>query len=589
MSGLSPIVHFQGESLSAEWQQALIEVRVEKQFQIPSRVTIRFTDPGYSLLSKSKIKLGTKVVVDAPDGKNLASAEVTAITCEQRPGEQPELGIEALDQSHRLGRDTAIKVYQNMTYSDIVRELATDCSLKAEVDATEGKIEYLMQAESGMALMTEAARRTGFDWWVDGETIHFKRPSRDGEEVELTLGKDLRSFSARASGLQPSTVMVDGWDRTSQELVSSTADKESVPFPDSKFAELVKGAQKAFGDTKVVSVGLGATTVSEAKALAQSVLDRAVTSTVTAKGVAEGDARLKLGVMVHVSGAGPMSGKYPLTAVEHLYRPSSGFVTRLVSGERRPTTLVDTLAGGVAAGAYGGPAHLRNGLTVGKVTSNHDRDSKYVGHVRVRYPGMSSETESGWARVLTVGGGKERGSVWIPEVDDEVLVGFEGGDARRPVVIGGLYGDKSTMPEVQIQDGKVQSRAMTSRLGHAIAFLDGADTDKQAIQMWVAGKETLLHMGKDKVSLVVGQGKPFELIAGPAKIQISKEGDLSMKAPNISIEADQKLSLKAVEIAVEATTTLDMKSNFETKLAGAMLEMKAQGVAKLGGAMVEIN
>lgn len=587
MSGLSPVVRLGGESLSPEWQLALLEVRVEKAFQVPYRVTIRFTDPGYALLARSSVKLGTAVAVLSPDGEELAAAEVTAITCEQRPGEHPELGIEALDKSHRLGRDTVVKVYQATKYSDIVRQVALGLDLGLDIDQTEETLDYLMQAESGMALITEAARRTGFDWWTDDGVFHFKRPSPDGARVRLTLGAELRSFSARASGLQPSTVVVDGWDRTTQKLVTSSAEKGSVPHPESKFADLVKPANEAFGSASVVSVGLGATSVPEAKALAQSVLDRAVASAVTAKGVADGDARVKLGVTVEVSAAGPMTGGYPVTAVEHLYRPSSGFVTRFASGERRPTTLIDTLAGGAAVAAYGGPAHLRNGLTVGKVTSN--KDEKNMGRVRVRYPGMSSEAESGWARVLTVGGGKDRGSVWIPEVDDEVLVGFEGGDARRPVVIGGLFGDSATIPAVEIEDGKVQSRAMTSRLGHVIAFLDGNAPDKQAIEMQLAGKKTAVHLGKDQVTVTAPDGTPVEITAGGTSIKFSKSGDVSIAAGNINLKANEKISLQAPQIAVQADTTLDMKGSVEAKLSGGILDMQGQDAAKLAGGIVAIN
>ncbi len=587
MSRLSPMVRFDGQSLAQEWQLALIEVRVEKQFQVPSRVTIRFTDPGYALLSRSSVKLGTVVEVLSPDGDELAAAEVTAITCEQRPGEQPELGIEALDKSHRLGRDTTVKVYQATKYSDIVRQLALDLGLELDIDQTEETLDYLMQAESGMALITEAARRTGYDWWVDSGVFHFKRPSPDGARVRLTLGADLRSFSARASGLQPSTVVVDGWDRTTQKLVTASVEEGSVPRPDSKFADLVKPVKAAFGSASVVSVGLGVMSVPEARALAQSVLDRAVASAVTAKGTADGDAGVKLGATVEVSGAGPMTGDYPVTAVEHLYRPSTGFVTRFASGERRPTTLVDTLAGGAAVAAYGGPAHLRGGLTVGKVTSN--KDEKNMGRVRVRYPGMSSEAESDWARVLTVGGGKDRGSVWIPEVDDEVLVGFEGGDARRPVVIGGLFGDTSTIPQIEIQDGKVQSRAMTSRLGHVIAFLDGSTPDKQAIELQLAGKNTAVHLGKDKVTVTAPGGTPVEITAGETSVKFSKSGDASIEATNINLKAKAKISLQAPQIAVQADTTLDMKSSLEAKLSGNILEMQGQTVAKLAGGIVAIN
>lgn len=588
MTGLSPIVKLDGSSLASDWQLALLEVRVDLQFQVPARVTMRFTDPGYRLLQSSRIQLGTAVEVLAPgsDPKTLGSAEVTAVTCEQRPGEHPELVVEALDKGHRLGRATSIKVFQDSTYSDIVEELATDAGLVPETDSTSGRIDYLMQAESPLALITEAARRTGYDWWVEGEKLNFKRPVSQGE-VELTLGKEIRSFSARVSGLQPSKVVVDGWDRSKQELVTASKTEGTGPKADSSFARLAGKATSAFGSATVVTGALGATEVWEAESLAQSVLDRALASTVTAKGLAEGDGRIKLGVTVKVAGAGPMSGSYPVTGIEHLYRPSTGFVTRFTSGERRPTTLVDSLAGGPGLGAYGGPAHLRSGVTVGKVTSNNDQEKK--GRVRVRYPGVSSDAESGWARVVTVGGGKERGAVWIPEVDDEVLVGFEGGDARRPVIIGGLFGESSTIPETPILNGKVQSRTLASRLGHVVALLDGTTPDKQAIDLVLAGKKTAVHIGKDKVTIKAPTGVPIEVSSGSTSIKLTDSGDVKVNGVNVSIQASTKLSLKAPVIQVSADTELQMSGKATLGMSGALVKVSADAELKLAGAMVMIN
>ena len=71
------------------------------------------------------------------------------------------------------------------------------------------------------------------------------------------------------------------------------------------------------------------------------------------------------------------------------------------------------------------------------VTNNDDPEK--LGRVRVQFPTLSADDESAWARIATPGGGKERGLQWLPEVDDEVLVGFElddhdpPGGARRPV------------------------------------------------------------------------------------------------------------------------------------------------------------
>ncbi len=587
---IAPVIKIYGTDLAADWLNALLEARVEKQYQLPTRVTLRFSDPAYLLVSSAHANLGKSVTLSQYDGAKLADVEITSISSEQRPGEQPELVITGLDKSHRLGRSTRIAVYQQMTYSDIVQRLAQEHGLSTEVDSTEQQIEYLMQAESDLVMLSELARRTGFDWWVDDAAkLHFAKPTADGEVI-LKLGDNLRSFSARVSAVTPSDVQVDGWDRTKQAKVTHVSSGATIPRPASEMADKADGTQAAFGSAKVLAAGLGAQNPTEAENLAQTVYDRASASSVIAKGVSDGDAAITLGVKVKVEGAGPLSGTYPVTEVEHIFRPSIGFVTRFESGDRRPTTMVDTLGGLTAAGAgvaYAGPAHFRGGVTVGVVTNNKDDDK--MGRVKVRFPGMSEEVQTGWARVVSIGGGSKRGSVWIPEVDDEVLIGFEGGDARQPVVIGGLFGNKSTMPETKIEGGMVQSRALTSRLGHVLSFLDGSEPSEQAVEVVLAGQKHKIHLGKDQVLVSVPGGVPVKITNEQATVEFDKQGNIKMEGMAITINAKQKVSIQAPEIELKGQASVNVKADGQLQLSGAMVDVKANGPIKIVGNPVMIN
>ncbi len=75
-------------------------------------------------------------------------------------------------------------------------------------------------------------------------------------------------------------------------------------------------------------------------------------------------------------------------------------------------------------------------MVIGVVTAVDDPES--LGRVKVKFPWLADDYESWWARVAQLGAGPDRGAVWLPEVNDEVLVAFEHGDTRRPYVVGGL-------------------------------------------------------------------------------------------------------------------------------------------------------
>jgi uncharacterized protein involved in type VI secretion and phage assembly len=300
------------------------------------------------------------------------------------------------------------------------------------------------------------------------------------------------------------------------------------------------------------------------------------------QGITDGNASIKPGAVVSIADAGSvLSGSYPVTRVEHVFRPATGFITRFYSGDRQPATLLDTLGAGRAAM----PTHLHPGLAVGVVT-NIDQTT---GRVKVRFPGLSNNYETGWARVVAIGGGTSRGGVFIPEVNDEVLVAFEGGDPRQPVVVGGLYGAKSTFPTTTIADGTVQSRGLTSRLGHGVQMLDGTDPGKQAIELSLAGGQHVMHMGKDKMTVTVPSGYEFSITAGESSIKIGTDGGITISAPKITLTGQESVQASGGQISLSADGQLSMEGQAQASLKGAMVQIQAEGPLQAKGEPVMIN
>src|ERR1700752_2475922 len=82
------------------------------------------------------------------------------------------------------------------------------------------------------------------------------------------------------------------------------------------------------------------------------------------------------------------------------------------------------------------------GVYTASVLDNRDRED--LARVFVRLPGVA---DAGiWARVATMMAGRNRGTMFVPDVGDEVLVAFEGGDMRHPYVIGALWNGKDKPP-----------------------------------------------------------------------------------------------------------------------------------------------
>ncbi|MCP4368479.1 MAG: phage tail protein [Deltaproteobacteria bacterium] len=116
------------------------------------------------------------------------------------------------------------------------------------------------------------------------------------------------------------------------------------------------------------------------------------------------------------------------------------------------------------------------GVVIGIVTNNQDQDG--LGKIKVKFPWLKEDDESYWARLASPMAGKNRGVVFIPEVDDEVLVAFDHGDIRQPYIIGALWNGEDKPPEEKGGDGENNLRIIKSRSGHQVILDDTPGSEK---------------------------------------------------------------------------------------------------------------
>lgn len=166
------------------------------------------------------------------------------------------------------------------------------------------------------------------------------------------------------------------------------------------------------------------------------------------------------------------------------------------------------------------------GVVVGIVTENNDTEK--LGRVKVKFPWLSDDDQSDWARVAMLGAGPNAGAVFIPEVQDEVLVAFEHGDIARPFVIGGLWNSKDKPPSGDglFNQGKVKRNGFVSRKGHKYTFYE--DDSKSGIELITSdGKIDVFLNEKDSEIHIECQGKV--LIKSQGDMNIESAGSLTLK------------------------------------------------------------
>jgi len=166
------------------------------------------------------------------------------------------------------------------------------------------------------------------------------------------------------------------------------------------------------------------------------------------------------------------------------------------------------------------------------------KDPDGQGRVKVTLP-WSQDTGNAryeaWARLATLMGGNNRGSWFIPDVNDEVLVVFEGGDPRRPYVVGGLWNGKDAPPQSMDGSGNNNLKVLRSRNGVKITLDDSN------------GQETMI--------LETPGGQKITLQDGAASIEAvdSNGNSIKMEASGITINTPAKLTVTASTVEVTAS------------------------------------
>lgn len=159
------------------------------------------------------------------------------------------------------------------------------------------------------------------------------------------------------------------------------------------------------------------------------------------------------------------------------------------------------------------------------------------GRVRVRLPwspDTGNEGYEAWARIATLMGGNQRGTWFIPDPDDEVLVVFEAGDPRRPYVIGGLWNGSDAPPESMDSGGGNDLKTIKSRNGVTVTLDDAS--------------------GQEKLLLSTPGGQELRLTDGPGVVEIadSNGNSITLDSGGITLTASAKVTVQASTVEVSA-------------------------------------
>ena len=549
-------VQLDGAEAPEEFSRDLLEVSVENSLHLPDVATLILHDTRLHWIDEASLLPGKSIKITAKtigQEKLLFDGEIVELEPDFAASTQ-RLIVRAFDRLHRLSRGYHVRSFLNVSDGDLIQKIAQEVGLQAEVGPTTQVHAYVFQNdETNLEFLQGRAAALGYLLYVQEKVLHCDALRAKGQPIELEWGLSLREFRPRLTTLgQVQKIMVRGWNpATKQEIVGQAQDGQGG----TQVGYTTSGgtlAKNAFSlETQTLVADRPIRTQAAADALAQAVADKQAGHFIEAEGTCRGNPNLIAGVSVHIKAVGDrFSGTYHVSSAHHMYNAQQGYTTQFSVSGYDPSTLLSIVTRDERVA-------FTSGLVIGLVTDNQDPQGQ--GRVKVKYPWLSSDHASDWARVVVPGGGDKRGIEFLPEVDDEVLVGFEMGDIHYPYVLGGLWNGRDALPKNVISGGKVQQRIIRSRTGHMIT-LDDSD-------------------GGGGITIEDKNGNSMKLESEGNKFTLTVQGDVTVKAQqNVKVEAQGNVSVEAQgNLKVQAQGSVEIKGTAGVKIDGGPATVDVKG------------
>ena len=553
-----------------------------------------FEDKNGFVMDRSKKMAGSMISIiieakqkgESQPSEHLFKGLITSIkTAKSYSGEYDQVILSGYSPDILLDDNQGSFSYENYSLKQIVDDVLKPYPrdiLRSKVDPvkTDRLIYTVRYNESRFEFLQDLAARYGEWFFYDGSQLLFgKLPDN---KSDLKLGLDLTDFNFSIR-MNPLKFRYIGYDRTSAEPVESVSSRSGGKENLNKYGGFAHdSSMKSFNQQSTVFYDhLNAPDNNYKKELSEVVKLRegALALTMSDMQGTSQNPKLKLGDRMNIKALKVQQdgevdyGEYIITALSHHCDNSMNYHNSFegIPSEAKIPDYTDP------------DAFPHCEIQSAIVKDNNDPDK--LGRIRVKFFWQEENMMSPWLRHVNVYCGQERGFYFIPEVGDEVLIGFEGGNAEKPFVIGSMYHGKNkpkdTFPE---KDNSFKGIITKSNL--RIEFDDKKKIT--TIETPAGNKAVLSDDGKsillqDQNQNKVEMSKDGIALNSPKDIKIESKGAIildSLKEVKISSGADVKVNGSNVNL--EARVGMTAKGM-------ATAELSASGQTTIKGAMVMIN
>lgn len=474
--------------------------------------------------------------------------------------------VECRDKASKMAAACKSKYFKDSKDSDIIEELIDAYGLDKDVEATTVTHGQMVQYNStDWDFVQCRAGANGLLCIANDGKLTIKKPDFSADSgIAITYGATILELDAEIDArFQYKSVTGSSWDFTNQELLD-TVEAEEPALPD---AGNITAAHLSdvLGEEKFVLYNSGKMPEPELQQWVNAKMLRHRLAHIRGKVKTTGTTAVLPGKFITLNGAGErFEGKLYVTAVAHQF--GNGDWNTTAQFGVNPEWFAETY--NIQQPLAGALLPAIQGLHAGIVTQL-EGDPDGEDRILVKIPVIHKDDDGAWCRISSMDAGKERGMVFRPEINDEVLVGFINNDPRHGVVLGMM--NSSALPAHLPASDDNHEKGYQSRSKMKMIFND----DKKSILIETPGghKFSIDEDGK-KIELVDLNGN---------KIVMNEDG--------ITIESIKDIIMKAAtDIKMEAGSNAGLKAGSQAKVEGGSgAEVSSGGTTNVKGSMVNLN
>ncbi len=524
---------------------------------------------GGHTLDKSKKWLGKPVVISFNEKEFLGVIANVQITHDN--GYNGHLMISGYSKTILLEAGEHIQSWLEKDLTTIVNDTINAAGIQAVVSPVfSAPIEYQVQYEESHFQFIQRLAKQYNEWlYYDGIKLVFGKPKLE-EPIAVEYGKDMStirvSIQAQASGR----------NHFSYNPLDDKKNESKTKDTVSGLNELGNFAFNASKDFYSITPNTFSAARVKDKSEIDTILKNKQSSAVADINVLSGVSHkqgLTIGSVIKVSSARYESGSFDIKNYGEY------IITEIVhkaTGSHEYSNQFKAISSGVEFLPEPTIAMPVAQPQIATVLSNDDPKKK--GRVQVQFQWQSGAAKTSWLRVMSPDAGKSdqvgtnRGFVHIPEVDDQVMIGFRYNDPNRPFVMGSLF--SGTTGAGGSDGNKIKS--LTTRTGSTITFDDSE--------------------GKGNITVSDPSGNVITL-NGDETITISAPKSITLNSKEITLNAEDKITLKgdnlvdinSKEIVGTAKNKMDLKSDANMSITSKTKEEKHMKYNLEAQATVDIN